>query len=315
MPSGLPSRESLLQFDCAKVACGLETSLFVAVDWPSPCQIHQTKAAQTTPLPFFLRSPTNAHTPSPARRTIWLPVSYKVTRLELKHLKTLRPQRESRIFADITDRAILTFDLDADLRGVFNWNVKQIFVFITAKYTTSSNAFNEVVIWDRIVNRTADARIRLVDAFNEYPLIDHKTELRGTPITLTLNWDVMPITGLLYRSSVPKSTVRMPTVYCTEAECKPEPMRLSVPARPGQEPAQAQAQAQAPAATEAQAPVPAAVVPPAQGAGEGMASAEVDAATGAASGVPDGASGAKKGGKKKRKSDAEQAAPPPATES
>jgi len=150
-----------------------------------------------------------------------------VRQLELRQLKTLRPQRESLQRGEMTDRAILTFDLDCDLRDVFNWNVKQLFVYVTAQYRTPTNGFNEIVIWDRVVNRTADARIRLVDAFNKYPVIDQRTELRGTPITLALNWDVMPITGLLYKQRRGASTVRMPPAYCTEAECKPELLALA----------------------------------------------------------------------------------------
>jgi len=38
-----------------------------------------------------------------------------------------------------TDRAVLRFNLDADLSSVFHWNVKQLFVFVTAEYTTKTN--------------------------------------------------------------------------------------------------------------------------------------------------------------------------------
>ena len=37
------------------------------------------------------------------------------------------------------DQAILSLQLDADLRSVFNWNVKQLFVYITAEYETDAN--------------------------------------------------------------------------------------------------------------------------------------------------------------------------------
>jgi hypothetical protein len=35
------------------------------------------------------------------------------------------------------DRATITFDLDADLTDVFDWNVKQLFVYITITYQTN----------------------------------------------------------------------------------------------------------------------------------------------------------------------------------
>ncbi len=188
--------------------------------------------------------------PPPPRRTLWLPPRYAVHKLEVRAVKTLRPQREAwaaaaaaaagRLDGGVIDRAILTFDLDADLRGVFNWNVKQLFVYVTARYGTPDRPFNEVVVWDRVVNRTADARLRLTDAFNEYPLTDAGTGLRGVPVSLALNWDVMPITGVLGTTAVYSHTVRMPAQYCTDAECTPAPApdgaAAGPPRRPGVDP-------------------------------------------------------------------------------
>jgi hypothetical protein len=37
------------------------------------------------------------------------------------------------------DQAILSLQLDADLSSVFNWNVKQLFVYVTAEYETEAN--------------------------------------------------------------------------------------------------------------------------------------------------------------------------------
>lgn len=110
------------------------------------------------------------------------------------------------------------------MTGVFNWNVKQLFVYISASYPSESNSFNEVVIWDRVINRTADARLLLAGVYNKYPLVDQRAELKGAPVTLSLSWDVMPITGLLKKTSVVASRVRMPTQYCTEAACTVEAM-------------------------------------------------------------------------------------------
>ena len=176
---------------------------------------------------FFSLSVLLALAVGSALTTPWLPSAPVVRLLQLQQLKTLRPQRESLQRGEVTDRAILTFDLDADLRSVFNWNVKQLFVFVTAQYRTPTNGFNEVVIWDRVVNQTGDARLRLSAAFNKYPIIDQHTELRGAAITLALNWDVMPITGLLHQGRRALSTVRMPPAYCTETECRPEPVALA----------------------------------------------------------------------------------------
>lgn len=45
----------------------------------------------------------------------------------------------------------LSVSLDADLRQAFNWNTKQIFVFLQAEYETKTNWLNQVSMWDQIV--------------------------------------------------------------------------------------------------------------------------------------------------------------------
>ncbi|KAI5294195.1 hypothetical protein KEM52_004509 [Ascosphaera acerosa] len=49
--------------------------------------------------------------------------------------------------------AQIRFDLDADISSLFNWNTKQVFLYVYASYpsTVSPNATSEVVIWDYIV--------------------------------------------------------------------------------------------------------------------------------------------------------------------
>ena len=56
------------------------------------------------------------------------------------------------------DQAVLTLGIDADLRSVFNWNVKQLFVYVTAEYETEANVLNQVVVWDTIINDSPSVR-------------------------------------------------------------------------------------------------------------------------------------------------------------
>lgn len=37
------------------------------------------------------------------------------------------------------DLAFLNFNLNADLEPLFNWNVKQLFLYLTAEYQTKQN--------------------------------------------------------------------------------------------------------------------------------------------------------------------------------
>ncbi len=78
------------------------------------------------------------------------------------------------------DRAVVTFDLDADLRDVFDWNVKQLFVYVTASYAISKRPVNEVTIWDTIVNGTDFAHIKQT-VRSEYDVFDPHSQLRSVP--------------------------------------------------------------------------------------------------------------------------------------
>lgn len=43
------------------------------------------------------------------------------------------------------DLGFLTFDLKTDLTDLFNWNVKQLFLYLTAEYQTPNNVLNQVI--------------------------------------------------------------------------------------------------------------------------------------------------------------------------
>ncbi|EQC39591.1 hypothetical protein SDRG_03025 [Saprolegnia diclina VS20] len=139
---------------------------------------------------------TYLHEPSPVINT-----------LSLNTVHSLKKYR------DRTEKAVLSFDLDADLRSVFNWNTKQLFVYIVAEYASASNAKNEVVIWDAIVPTKDDAMLRRTDEGVKYFLADQHDELRGADVTLKLKWDVMPVCGRLFQYGAGATAFSMPTKY------------------------------------------------------------------------------------------------------
>ena len=47
---------------------------------------------------------------------------------------------------EVQDLGYLTFDLQTDLSGLFNWNVKQLFLYLTAEYQTENNELNQVTV-------------------------------------------------------------------------------------------------------------------------------------------------------------------------
>ena len=115
------------------------------------------------------------------------------------------------------DQAILSLQMDADLRSVFNWNVKQLFVYITAEYETKANVLNQVVVWDQIISEPQHAWIRSSSVANKYSLTDQGYGLRGNNVTLVINWNVVPSTGLLTLQHEHKAvhTFQVPDEYST----------------------------------------------------------------------------------------------------
>ena len=76
---------------------------------------------------------------------------------------------------------------------------------------------NRVVVWDRIVSTPEEARLHARGNFSKYPILDQKTELRGRVLNLTLHWDVMPYTGILFTGRGGSFSARLPDAYCEGA--------------------------------------------------------------------------------------------------
>jgi len=99
---------------------------------------------------------------------------------------------------ELNDLGFVTFNLNADLNGLFNWNVKQLFIYLTAEYSTLNNKLNQVVIWDKIIRRGENAVLNLKDTKAKYYFFDDGHGLRSNKnVTLTLSWNVIPNAGTL----------------------------------------------------------------------------------------------------------------------
>lgn len=68
-------------------------------------------------------------------------------------------------------------DDNTDLTPLFDWNTKQLFLYIDAEYTSADGTQNTVVVWDRIVRRREDARVR-AEVKSKYPVKDLGKTLR-----------------------------------------------------------------------------------------------------------------------------------------
>uniref|UniRef100_A0A1B0FGJ0 Signal peptidase complex subunit 3 n=1 Tax=Glossina morsitans morsitans TaxID=37546 RepID=A0A1B0FGJ0_GLOMM len=96
------------------------------------------------------------------------------------------------------DLGFVTFDLKTNLSTLFNWNVKQLFLFLTAEYRTNNNHLNEVVLWDKIILRGENTALDFKNINTKYYFWDDGNGLRNNKnITLHLSWNIIPNAGLL----------------------------------------------------------------------------------------------------------------------
>ncbi|EJF65231.1 signal peptidase 22 kDa subunit [Dichomitus squalens] len=95
------------------------------------------------------------------------------------------------------DFAFVNFNLTADLKPLFNWNTKQLFIYVSAEYENRQGTKNEVVIFDRIVQNKEDAYIDIAGR-NKYVFRDVSASFEdSTPAHYSLKYNVMPYVGIL----------------------------------------------------------------------------------------------------------------------
>mmetsp|Transcript_25479 Transcript_25479/g.61367 ORF Transcript_25479/g.61367 Transcript_25479/m.61367 type:complete len:182 (-) Transcript_25479:123-668(-) len=98
------------------------------------------------------------------------------------------------------ENALFSLDIDADLTSLWNWNVKQLFVWVQAEYRTKTYKKNQVILWDTIIEDPSEAHLLLKDEKLKYELTSFEKELRNREINLTIAWDIMPVVGVLKKS-------------------------------------------------------------------------------------------------------------------
>ncbi|KAA8595398.1 hypothetical protein FQN60_012533 [Etheostoma spectabile] len=109
--------------------------------------------------------------------------------------------KDRRVPADIHVSKVMLKNVD-DFTGprerIFDWNVKQLFLYLSAEYSTKSNSLNQVVLWDKIILRGENTKLNLRDMKSKYFFFDDGNGLRANKnITLTLSWNVVPNAGIL----------------------------------------------------------------------------------------------------------------------
>ncbi|KAK4470042.1 hypothetical protein MN116_000077 [Schistosoma mekongi] len=96
------------------------------------------------------------------------------------------------------DLGLITIDLSSYLDHLFNWNVKQLFVYLSAEYKTADNKLNQIVLWDKIIKRGSKAELVYEKMTPKYYFWDDGHGLVGNDnVTLTLSWNIIPNVGWL----------------------------------------------------------------------------------------------------------------------
>lgn len=92
----------------------------------------------------------------------------------------------------------IQFDLDADLSPLFNWNTKQVFVYLTAEYEGKSDgSSNKVTYWDKIITSKDQAKLHLTRQNAKYSVWDIEKSFRNRNATVKLEWNIQPHVGPL----------------------------------------------------------------------------------------------------------------------
>ncbi|CAK8684435.1 unnamed protein product [Clavelina lepadiformis] len=100
---------------------------------------------------------------------------------------------------DRHDLGHIIFTLKANFTPVFNWNCKELFLYLMAEYETPQNKLNQVVLWDHIINRGENPVVNIRKRSNKYYFFDDGAFLRGNKLQISLHWNIIPNAGYLWR--------------------------------------------------------------------------------------------------------------------
>ncbi|KAJ3111638.1 Signal peptidase complex subunit [Phlyctochytrium bullatum] len=78
----------------------------------------------------------------------------------------------------LSELAAVQFNMEADLTQLFNWNTKQLFVFVVVEYATKTHGTNQIVIWDDIITSKENAKISFKNRKQDYLASDINYKIR-----------------------------------------------------------------------------------------------------------------------------------------
>eukprot|EP01017_Pseudomicrothorax_dubius_P016868 TRINITY_DN1906_c0_g1_i2.p1 TRINITY_DN1906_c0_g1~~TRINITY_DN1906_c0_g1_i2.p1 ORF type:complete len:117 (+),score=7.38 TRINITY_DN1906_c0_g1_i2:290-640(+) len=115
------------------------------------------------------------------------------------------------------------------MTNLYNWNVKQIFLYMTVSFEHDFGGKNStksvITVWDSILPRWETKRSKTTWVMRnrhkykfeneaiEYPIRDVYHTLKGKTVTVSLKAEVMPIIGHIFSVHLHNTTLALPNKY------------------------------------------------------------------------------------------------------
>lgn len=100
---------------------------------------------------------------------------------------------------------------------MWSWNINHMYIYVVAEYASKTHTRNEVVVWDSILSRRADALVHRKGQYNKYSLKDHGYGLRGVDVALKFKYNILPYMGPLFYGESGDTTFGIPSEYTSKS--------------------------------------------------------------------------------------------------
>jgi len=111
------------------------------------------------------------------------------------------------------ENAVVTFQLDADLQSLWNLNVKYVYLYLVAEYSSPRFQWNQVTVWDRYVERGSSV-FSAFPFYNTLGLHNYVDTLRNASLVFRLEADIIPFVGFVFHTTLGQTDkVRFPLEY------------------------------------------------------------------------------------------------------
>ena len=122
----------------------------------------------------------------------------------------------------VGDRAWPRLDVNIDLRPLWHWNVKQTFIWVSARVSTATAPRSDAVLFSTVASSKEETLLRLHDLRPDYPFaltdLGSAGGFLGAPVNLTVGWQTIPRVGALRSGSRTFAAGSMPAEFSEPAQ-------------------------------------------------------------------------------------------------